>query len=157
MQPVGTSTCPTSQPSTQTRDYSHSSAPWYALYCHKQVGDGSLSPSLPPLSLSFLPPSLPISLSLSLSLLCWSRTVINTWVSWWKLIHFSFLIVYHYTGQQRSKQLATLFKDERCQQLPAFNILEKMLAKNATTLTENFHKIFIFMIIVSGIWSVLFG
>lgn len=29
-------------------------------------------------------------------------------------------------GQQRSKQLATLFKDERCQQLPAFNILEKM-------------------------------
>lgn len=33
-------------------------------------------------------------------------------------------------GQQRSKQLATLFKDERCQSLPAFNILEKMLAVN---------------------------
>ncbi|XP_074602700.1 COP9 signalosome complex subunit 4-like [Brevipalpus obovatus] len=30
------------------------------------------------------------------------------------------------TGQQRSRMLATLFKDERCQQLPCFNILEKM-------------------------------
>jgi len=30
------------------------------------------------------------------------------------------------SGQQRSKMLATLFKDERCQALPAFNILEKM-------------------------------
>ncbi|KAK6170615.1 hypothetical protein SNE40_018970 [Patella caerulea] len=29
-------------------------------------------------------------------------------------------------GQQRSRMLATLFKDERCQQLQAFNILEKM-------------------------------
>ncbi|KAL1115743.1 hypothetical protein AAG570_006033, partial [Ranatra chinensis] len=29
-------------------------------------------------------------------------------------------------GQQRSRMLATLFKDERCQQLPAYNILEKM-------------------------------
>ncbi|XP_019856749.1 PREDICTED: COP9 signalosome complex subunit 4-like isoform X1 [Amphimedon queenslandica] len=29
-------------------------------------------------------------------------------------------------GQQRSKQLAALFKDERCQHLPAFNILNKM-------------------------------
>ncbi|XP_018319031.1 COP9 signalosome complex subunit 4-like [Agrilus planipennis] len=29
-------------------------------------------------------------------------------------------------GQQRSRMLATLFKDERCQQLPAFPILEKM-------------------------------
>lgn len=29
-------------------------------------------------------------------------------------------------GQQRSRMLATLFKDERCQQLPAFGILEKM-------------------------------
>eukprot|EP00794_Sanderia_malayensis_P012800 gene12800-14113_t len=29
-------------------------------------------------------------------------------------------------GQQRSRMLATLFKDERCQQLPAFEILEKM-------------------------------
>ncbi|XP_074597539.1 COP9 signalosome subunit 4 [Brevipalpus obovatus] len=29
-------------------------------------------------------------------------------------------------GQQRSRMLATLFKDERCQQLPCFNILEKM-------------------------------
>lgn len=32
----------------------------------------------------------------------------------------------HYTGQQRSKLLATLYKDERCLQLPAYNILEKM-------------------------------
>lgn len=30
------------------------------------------------------------------------------------------------TGQQRSRMLATLFKDERCQQLPAYSILEKM-------------------------------
>jgi COP9 signalosome complex subunit 4 len=29
-------------------------------------------------------------------------------------------------GQQRSRMLATLFKDERCQQLPAYEILEKM-------------------------------
>jgi len=29
-------------------------------------------------------------------------------------------------GQQRSRMLATLYKDERSQQLPAFNILEKM-------------------------------
>lgn len=29
-------------------------------------------------------------------------------------------------GQQRSRMLATLFKDERCQQLPAVGILEKM-------------------------------
>ena len=31
-------------------------------------------------------------------------------------------------GQQRSRMLATLFKDERCQQLPAYGILEKMYA-----------------------------
>lgn len=30
------------------------------------------------------------------------------------------------SGQQRSRMLATLFKDERCQQLPAYSILEKM-------------------------------
>ena len=30
------------------------------------------------------------------------------------------------TGQQRSRMLATLFKDERCQQLPSYAILEKM-------------------------------
>merc|ERR1712126_65593 len=29
-------------------------------------------------------------------------------------------------GQQRSRMLATLYKDERCQQLPAYHILEKM-------------------------------
>lgn len=29
-------------------------------------------------------------------------------------------------GQQRSRMLATLFKDERCQPLPAYSILEKM-------------------------------
>ena len=32
------------------------------------------------------------------------------------------------SGQQRSRMLATLFKDERCQQLPAYGILEKMYA-----------------------------
>lgn len=38
-------------------------------------------------------------------------------------------IIYYYTfiiGQQRSRMLATLFKDERCQSLPEFSILEKM-------------------------------
>lgn len=39
----------------------------------------------------------------------------------WIIIHIIFL-----TGQQRSRMLATLFKDERCQQLPAYSILEKM-------------------------------
>ena len=29
-------------------------------------------------------------------------------------------------GQQRSRMLSTLFKDERCQHLPAYGILEKM-------------------------------
>lgn len=29
-------------------------------------------------------------------------------------------------GQQRSRMLATLYKDERCQQMPAYSILEKM-------------------------------
>jgi len=33
-----------------------------------------------------------------------------------------------YVGQQRSRMLATLFKDERCQQLPTYGILEKMYA-----------------------------
>ena len=31
-----------------------------------------------------------------------------------------------FPGQQRSRMLANLFKDERCQKLPAFAILEKM-------------------------------
>lgn len=31
-----------------------------------------------------------------------------------------------FLGQQRSRMLATLFKDERCQQLAAYGILEKM-------------------------------
>ena len=34
--------------------------------------------------------------------------------------------IFSQAGQQRSKQLATLYKDERCQQLPAFSLLEKM-------------------------------
>ena len=29
-------------------------------------------------------------------------------------------------GQQRSRMLGTLFKDERCQKLPCYHILEKM-------------------------------
>lgn len=37
-----------------------------------------------------------------------------------------FLFSFFFLGQQRSRMLATLFKDERCQQLPAFSILEKM-------------------------------
>ena len=34
--------------------------------------------------------------------------------------------LYYILGRQRSRMLATLFKDERCQQLPAHEILEKM-------------------------------
>lgn len=34
-------------------------------------------------------------------------------------------VIFH-TGQQRSRMLGTLFKDERCQQLPCYHILEKM-------------------------------
>lgn len=39
-------------------------------------------------------------------------------------------------GQQRSRMLATLFKDERCQQLPAYNILEKMYLDRIIKRTE---------------------
>lgn len=35
-------------------------------------------------------------------------------------------MVQYFLGQQRSRMLATLFKDERCQQLAAYGILEKM-------------------------------
>uniref|UniRef100_A0A671NY58 COP9 signalosome complex subunit 4 n=1 Tax=Sinocyclocheilus anshuiensis TaxID=1608454 RepID=A0A671NY58_9TELE len=38
----------------------------------------------------------------------------------------SFLFLMCPKGQQRSRMLATLFKDERCQQLAAYGILEKM-------------------------------
>lgn len=39
-------------------------------------------------------------------------------------------------GQQRSRMLATLFKDERCQQLPAISILEKMYLDRIIRRTE---------------------
>ncbi|XP_014207002.1 COP9 signalosome complex subunit 4 [Copidosoma floridanum] len=39
-------------------------------------------------------------------------------------------------GQQRSRMLATLFKDERCQQLPAYSILEKMYLDRIIRRTE---------------------
>jgi COP9 signalosome complex subunit 4 len=39
-------------------------------------------------------------------------------------------------GQQRSRMLATLFKDERCQNLPAYNILEKMYLDRIIKRTE---------------------
>lgn len=39
------------------------------------------------------------------------------------LLSFLFVLC---VGQQRSRMLATLFKDERCQQLSAYGILEKM-------------------------------
>ena len=39
-------------------------------------------------------------------------------------------------GQQRSRMLGTLFKDERCQNLPAFNILEKMYLERIIRKTE---------------------
>lgn len=39
-------------------------------------------------------------------------------------------------GQQRSRMLATLFKDERCQQLPAYSILEKMYLDRIIRKTE---------------------
>ncbi|KYN34542.1 COP9 signalosome complex subunit 4 [Trachymyrmex septentrionalis] len=52
------------------------------------------------------------------------RQVINqhcTCFILWTVVHINL-----FTGQQRSRMLATLFKDERCQQLPAYSILEKM-------------------------------
>lgn len=39
-------------------------------------------------------------------------------------------------GQQRSRMLSTLFKDERCQNLPAFSILEKMYLDRIIRRTE---------------------
>merc|ERR1712179_599210 len=39
-------------------------------------------------------------------------------------------------GQQRSRMLATLYKDERCQQLSCFNILEKMYLDRLIKRTE---------------------
>jgi COP9 signalosome complex subunit 4 len=39
-------------------------------------------------------------------------------------------------GQQRSRMLGTLFKDERCQNLPAFSILEKMYLERIIRKTE---------------------
>ncbi|XP_070497036.1 COP9 signalosome complex subunit 4 [Chironomus tepperi] len=39
-------------------------------------------------------------------------------------------------GQQRSRMLATLFKDERCQQLPMYNILSKMYMDRIIKRTE---------------------
>lgn len=39
---------------------------------------------------------------------------------------YRFYTLLYCSGQQRSRMLATLFKDERCQQLPAYAILEKM-------------------------------
>ena len=39
-------------------------------------------------------------------------------------------------GQQRSRMLATLCKDERCQQLPSFNVLEKMYLDRLIKHTE---------------------
>lgn len=37
-----------------------------------------------------------------------------------------YILPYPLLGQQRSRMLATLFKDERCQQLATYGILEKM-------------------------------
>lgn len=37
-----------------------------------------------------------------------------------------YILPYCLLGQQRSRMLATLFKDERCQQLATYGILEKM-------------------------------
>lgn len=37
-----------------------------------------------------------------------------------------YTLPYRLLGQQRSRMLATLFKDERCQQLATYGILEKM-------------------------------
>lgn len=39
---------------------------------------------------------------------------------------YLFILYLFLIGQQRSRMLATLFKDERCQSLPEFSILEKM-------------------------------
>lgn len=45
-------------------------------------------------------------------------------------------IIIRRLGQQRSRMLATLFKDERCQQLPAYSILEKMYLDRIIRRTE---------------------
>lgn len=42
------------------------------------------------------------------------------------VVRFSTGVFSFFQGKQRSRLLATLFKDERCQKLPAYNILEKM-------------------------------
>ena len=53
------------------------------------------------------------------------------------LPNLDIIIVLHvFVGQQRSRMLATLFKDERCQQLPAFSILEKMYLDRIIKKTE---------------------
>ncbi|KAK2705791.1 COP9 signalosome complex subunit 4-like [Artemia franciscana] len=39
-------------------------------------------------------------------------------------------------GQQRSRMLANLYKDERCQQLPFYNVLEKMYLERLIRLSE---------------------
>lgn len=46
------------------------------------------------------------------------------------------IILLFFVGRQRSRMLATLFKDERCQNLPEFSILEKMYLARIIRPTE---------------------
>lgn len=45
---------------------------------------------------------------------------------WIFSFHLHYIYILFLLGQQRSRMLATLFKDERCQSLLEFPILEKM-------------------------------
>ncbi|XP_033097126.1 COP9 signalosome complex subunit 4-like [Anneissia japonica] len=54
------------------------------------------------------------------------KTIIATEERMTALKHALHCAILASAGQQRSRMLATLFKDERCQKLPAYGILEKM-------------------------------
>lgn len=54
------------------------------------------------------------------------RTIVDNWERLRALKKALICTILASAGQQRSRMLATLFKDERCQVLPAYSILEKM-------------------------------
>lgn len=57
-------------------------------------------------------------------------------------------------GQQRSRMLATLFKDERCQHLPAYGILEKMYLDRIIRRSElQVRPVNWYMMFTSGIYA----
>ena len=66
----------------------------------------------------------------------WCRLNLKKMESIWSevILYATFVVN---LGQQRSRMLATLFKDERCQQLPAYGILEKMYVLYLQKCNEN--------------------